>query len=676
MAEKFTPRELEDYLSDFTGGMNSGVSPLLLRHSQASFLSNATVRGAFAKMRPPLQQITLSFVNEATRTAFESGLFQGWCFYNPDSGLDAIVVAISGKLYKITPALTGDTATVLEVSTPATEQSATAVQHWLWQAEKWVIWNDGISNPVFFDGTTTVRSNHSGPTSLGAVSSDVVVTTPIGSSIVVNLTTNPTGLVNIGDLVYVPSTVISTQLVLEVTAVGASSVTGINTNINASTSFVFIYAAGLPVSAVDLGDTELPPGRMGTYGMGRVWMCLPDGKQFVASDIVGGSSGTAANNFRDAVLNITENNYLTGGGFFTVPGSVGDIRAMKFASTLDVSLGQGPLQIFTQNSVFSCNAPVDRTVWQDLTNPILTQSLIGSGATSQDATIPVNNDIIFRSLGITVRSLILARREFATWGNVPISDEMERVLLLDDVTLLAYASAVTFNNRLLMTASPDSTDQGVVHKGIIVINFDPLSSLRGKLPAVWDGLWTGVNVLNLVANNFNDVERCFALTLNTTEEKIELYEIQQDNAQIADNGTIPVTWTIESASLNYGQTDARTRNLLQINDGEIYVDELEGRVDFEVFFRPDQFPCWILWAQWSECSDIESNQMQFRPRMGLGTPDGRVCDESTNRPFRECYTHQVKIVVHGKCRVLGGRFRAITVPQPKFAKVGCPCPEE
>ena len=65
------------------------------------------------------------------------------------------MVAISGRLYQIIP--NGTTATVTDV-TGGNPQSATALLHWMCQAENYVIWNDGVSLPVFFNGTTTTRS--------------------------------------------------------------------------------------------------------------------------------------------------------------------------------------------------------------------------------------------------------------------------------------------------------------------------------------------------------------------------------------------------------------------------------------------------------------------------------------------------------------------------------------
>ena len=142
---------------------------------------------------------------------------------------------------------------------------------------------------------------------------------------------------------------------------------------------------------------ELPAGRMGTYGMGRNWLSLVDGISYIAGDIVGGGSGTPANNFRDAVLKITENDFLAGGGTFRLPGSGDIITSIRFTANLDASLGQGALQIGTQFSFFSNNAPVDRTTWETLTNPIQSESLIDRGSLAQNSTILVNSDLFFRS---------------------------------------------------------------------------------------------------------------------------------------------------------------------------------------------------------------------------------------------------------------------------------------
>ena len=449
-------------------------------------------------------------------------------------------------------------------------------------------------------------------------------------------------------------------------------------------------APGTAVPIPSLIYPELPAGRMGAYGMGRVWMSLIDAKQFVAGDINGGPSGTFGNNYRDAVLHVSENTFLAGGGYFSTPGSHGDIRAMIFTTTLDVSMGQGPLLVCTPTHVFSCFAPVDRTTWALVTNPILTESLIANSAESQWSTVNANSDVIFRAVD-GIRSFIQGRRDFETYGNVPISTEMDRVLSLDVEALLLYGSAIVFDNRLLMTVGPSPVpEHGVFHNGLVALNFDPLSNLRGKAPSVYDGLWTGMNVLQLLVGRFEASERAFAFTYNLAPAGIELFELLPTPTdvfsttnwptkdEIMDNGQIPIVWAIESPVL-FHQKESAIQQFHRWLDSEIQIDNLVGSVDFAAFYKPDQYPCWIPWFTWSECAGRDStlSKPQFRPRMGLGEPSPLPCDVSTNRPFREFYTVQVKLIVQGHCRLLAWRFKANTIPIPAFAPQSCspPCSE-
>lgn len=669
---EFKPIELIDTLFTFEAGMNEGVSPLLLQKNQIHKGFNLTVRETFAHPRPYFRKMNLGYVGNI-QALVEKPIFQGGCYYKADDGSASLMGAIAGRLFKFL--VNGNNLTVSDVTGPS-PQTAVQTQAWLWQSEKWVIFNDGALTPLFFDGTTSLRSNYGVPGNF----TDTVATAftiPIING-TVSITLANTGGV---DVFIAVGTILTIQnagqfLVTDVSA----SPTFATVNQNASSTGRTI-GVGNGVSWIKSGS-QLPPGRMGVYGMGRNWVCLVDGKQFLASDLVGGSSGTAANNYRDAVLQITENIYLAGGGNFTVPGSVGDITFMAFTATLDASLGQGPLQVGTAQGVFSCNAPVDRLTWQDLTNPILTESLISFGGLSQNATVLANGDLLFRSED-GIRSLILARRDFSTWGNVPISREVDPELAKDQANLLIFGSAVVFDNRLLMTARPIGSAHGVYHKELVALNFDPISSLRGKAPSVYDGIWSGLQVLQLITGRFANIQRTFAFTINSFSDTLEVWEILKSaDTAVSDDDTgtdRPVAWSMESASLfNYPQNDPRFHMLKCLKDGEIYVDELRGPVHFEVLYKPDQWPCWVPWFQWDECStgtNVDVNKPAFKPRMGLGEPDSGLCDPYNNRVLREGYTFQVKILITGHCTFKGARFKCVTVPDIPFATQNCakPC---
>ena len=670
-----SPRTFVEFLGSFDRGINSGIDPLLLPENQLAYAVNASMRGTFAHPRPPFVNRTLVWPSPDTdgvQVAVQTGLWQGAGYYRPDFGLELLIAQISGRLFTFTPQV-NNTVVVAEVTIPGDPNDATAPQAWLWQAEKWMIITNGLNvNPIFFDGTTSRRSNYSTPVPFTTNTTAGFIIPARGGTTVVIPVTDASNMVE-GDVISARNFGL-----FIVQSIAANNVTVIN---QSAAPIGATVPSGTRISWAHLG-TELPPGRMGCYGLGRVWMSLIDGKQFVGGDLVGGSSGTQANDFRDAVLNITENTYLAGGGNFTVPGSVGEIRAMLFSAQLDVSLGQGPLLVVTPTITFSCQAPVDRITWSSITNPILTEGMIANGGLSQYSTIPVNGDTIMRAVD-GIRSFIIARRDFDTWGNTPISFELNRVLPIDAVNLLPYSSAIFFDNRMLMTLAPTASSQGVYHKGLVALNADPLSGISGKAPSIWEGVWLGITPMQLVVGEFSDVERAWAFCLNTTLNTIELHEILAEgsafnNKEYLDDTATPITYILESAQIF--KDDAHgDRHFKQLRNGEIYVDQMVGVVTFKVQYQPDQWPGWIDWFSWSTCATppnpadptTANYQPGFAPRMGLGQPSAAPCDPCTNRPLRNGYSFQVRVTISGQARFLGGKFEAIELPEPAFAKQIC-----
>lgn len=419
--------------------------------------------------------------------------------------------------------------------------------------------------------------------------------------------------------------------------------------------------------------SELPTGLQGCYVLGRIWQVMPDGLSFIAGDIVGGSSGTVALGYRDAVLHVTENSILAQGGAFRVPGSAGKISFITFLSTLDSSLGQGPVQIGTPTMTFSCNAPQDRTQWVNVTSPILTVSLLTNGGLGQNGQTTSNGDLFFRSID-GIRSLILGRREFWTWGETPQSNEVRPILLADDPSLLPFTSMTVFDNRLLCSCTPASGPQGTYGTQAAVINFDPISSLRGKAPSIYDGIWNGLNVLKYVKGIFYGVERCYAFTYNTDTLQIELYEVLKTsdpeindsfNTDVDANGnpinTTPIDWAGELPVMFNARQHPDKFGWTRLLDGEIYVKDLQGDVTFRVWYRPDYDSTWHPWRAWTVPKGAA-----YYPRMGLGEPPAEAIN-GTDTPSTVGYGHQIKIEVDGHCFLMGGRLMGTTVDEPSFA---------
>lgn len=675
MGSPFQAQELKDGLLMFDKGMNHGAAPETVPRNQMFDAVNVSVRGEFARHRPYFKKRALNLINTALKPIIDVGWFQGSCYYKPDLGPECLMASISGRLYRCE--IQAGQAVVTDV-TGAVPQLANATQCWLWQAEKWVIWNDGSSNPVFYTdnpippGVSIVRSNYGTPTNYSGKNTAAFLVPDVGDEVTVAFAVTLPGVigdVHVGDIMTVTN-----RGTFSVQDIAGANVTFLN--VNATPSGYNVTVPATDNFTWSRNGAQLPPGRMGTYGMGRIWMALPDGKQFVAGDCVGGSSGSKTDNFRDAILYITENLYLAGGGNFSVPGSYGEIQALRFAAVLDASLGQGPLQVFTPTSVFSCQTPTDRLTWQDVTNPILTESLIAGGGLGQNSTIAANGDTIMRSVE-GMRSLILARREFSTWGNTPISHEVEPIFDFDSQDLLPWTSAAIFDNRLLMTTGSVLGEHGPYFRGLVPLNFDPVSSLVEKKPSVYDSrVWEGLNVYQILVGRFAKVTRCFAFTWNAVSDELELYELEKEepSTEVADNGITRVAWVIESGTLDFGESDPRLRHYKRLLNGELWVDDLKGKVDFFVYYKPDQWPCWVPWIKFQECATkvaYGNNKPQFRPRLGLGEPSGQFFDTVTNRPLREAYTFRVKIEIVGHCTFKGAQFACTTIPEPRYAPPVC-----
>jgi hypothetical protein len=266
--------------------------------------------------------------------------------------------------------------------------------------------------------------------------------------------------------------------------------------------------------------------------------------------------------------------------------------------------------------------------------------------------------------------------DFNQWGNTPISREMDRVVQAENAALLPFCSSVEFDNRYLKLASFVQGTRGTYATSLIALNFDPISSLRGKDPALWDAQWEGLNVLKIVAGFFNGIKRCFAVCLSQDLTQIEIHEIlPSSSSQTQDDGTTPISKSIESSVLfNYslGPHNPRPANpnhdYLRLSYGEIYVDRITADTEFQVYYKPDQWPNWVLWHSWTEKFNPNAKQPDpgFRPRIGLPEPSEKVFDKTNDRPLWQGFSFQVKIVSNGG-RLLGARFSAEVIPQPKFA---------
>jgi len=598
---------LVDGSLSFESGVDSGRIPTIagpefpngLKRNQLAWLTNGTVRGGGINQRlgwkPSVQDQDWS------------GLYQGGWLYEPGAEFPYLILDIGGRTYRVN---VGTDNSVVDVTAGSGPNPATEDQHWMRQGEEFLLIQDGVSEPLVWDGATLQR-----------------------------------------------------------------------------------------ISAVGKSVQKLPTGRAMDYFMGRFWVAGPSGsaygaasagRAYLAGDIVGTpgatSSGTAPYLYRDSILNITENAYLIGGGLFIVPTSAGNIRALDHTANLDTALGEGILLPMTRKSIYSTNVVPDRAAWQTLKDPLQRVSQINFGTTSDRSIVSINGDLYMQSApNGDIRSHLMALRYFQQPGNVPISRNENRVLRFNDRSLLRFGSGMEFDNRLWQTVLPFQTDVGVAHQGIMPLDFDVISSFEEKLPPAWEGMYEGLDFMQLFSGDFGGRQRAFAVIRSRLSGQIEVWEMtttDRFDSQVGLDGN-RVTWYLETAAYTFGNPFA----LKELESLELWVDKLLGTVEFEVYYRPDSWPCWIKWRAWKECTTkscaedeeaiscypVEFDCESFRATMVLPKPPAECINtgEQTSRPSNIGYQFQVRIIIKGWCRIRGILLYALPREKRPFEGMVC-----
>lgn len=400
---------------------------------------------------------------------------------------------------------------------------------------------------------------------------------------------------------------------------------------------------------------EVPTGTAMAYGYGRLW--LVRGKNVEAGDIQDAAIPNSPINFSEV---------LQKQDAFAVPITSGEITAIIFGANIDTSLGQGPLQLHTESGqITTLNVTVDRDSWT--TTNIQVIGLVGGSSMGQDAVVNVNNDTWFRSHD-GLRSFIVARRDFGTWGNTPQSREVNNILDYDTPSLLAYASGVWFSNRLLMTLSPQLSNGHRYFQGLSVLDFDLLSTLDGSIAGTnprpaYDGIWSGLNISQITKTFFGSQERCFLFTWDETEGN-GVWELSQSAP--FDNGSCPIQSWIETGSMNFNNLT----NLKTLMGADFWRDLMQKGVSMQVSFAPDQYPFWIPWQSWDDsdgqlcgalaprndflsCQVPINNPTQYRSQQRIQRPIRPGNGPETDYPLDQGYDFRFRIDWTGRARIKG-----------------------
>jgi hypothetical protein len=419
--------------------------------------------------------------------------------------------------------------------------------------------------------------------------------------------------------------------------------------------------------------------------MGRLWMA--NGREYMAGDIVGSpatsTSGSPQYGYTDSILHNTENSYLSLGGTFLVPTQAGDIRALSHPANLDTALGEGQLLALTQNTIYSVNVVPQRAAWALLSEPIQRVVQITFGSMGHRSLVQVNGDLFYKSYD-GVRSLIQAIRYFQQWGNTNLSAEEDRATKSNDKELLLYGSGVEFDGRLLQTCLPEKTAEGVVHKALMPLDFNPISTMGQRGQPVWEGVYQGLDWLQILRGDFNGKQRSFGVVRSDVDAAIEVWELTADELFDTNReGEARIRWSFETPSYTW----CKEFDLKELDTMELWIDELYGTADFTVEFRPDQSPCWYYWHHWQACAPRNVCELpgaavpcvypqqpykkQYRAMMTLPKPPSNCQAGSGDRPINKGFSFQFRVTIHGYCRVRGLIVHAFPVSRSAYDGKTC-----
>lgn len=424
------------------------------------------------------------------------------------------------------------------------------------------------------------------------------------------------------------------------------------------------------------GVNELPPGGMMDYYMGRLWYST--GPKFDAGDITGGGSGTGNYNFRDAILNVTENPLVLGGDGFPVPANEGNITALSHNASQDNALGQGILFAFTSKGAHGLTVPVTRAAWIAANNqnqPKLVPVQLAMGTASDTSVVPVNGDLYYQDPLANIRTMLTAVRFFGQPGNIPISSNIDRLTQFVDKSLLRFGSGIYFGNRMLQTSLPLQSQQGCVHQALSVLDFESISTFGPNLVPTWEGMYEGLDILQLFTGVFAGEERAFAAVVSRKDFSIQLWELTKDER--FDSGDTRIQMQSEFPAFTWGNEFL----LKQQIGAELWIDRLYGEVVFLLEYRPDGESCWQKWHEWKVCAPRNSCENtglnpctglsqvlcypltnfgeSYRQTMTLPEPP-QNCSSTSGRPAFVNYQCQPRLTVKGFCRVRGFLLHAVS----------------
>jgi len=517
-------------------------------------------------------------------------LIQGAIVYqDPREGNPAqMIVVADGKIY----ALNFENASCYLLN--STDEISADVPVYMTQAEKFVVIQTGKDEPRVYDGYVLRRASYYG-----------LQVIPIGKQMSYGqgrlfVAVNEGAEIIAGDLVFGGST----------TNVAITSSSAANPSV-ITTASAHGFVAGDQITIQ--GHSSTPPINS-TYTVATA----PSTTTFtIPVAVTSAGSGGFVSRFNAGqdsdLLRFTENTFLNEGGSFAPTGKLGRITGLVFLPVQDTSTGQGDLIAFCERGAVTFQVSAPRDQWKNTQG--FQRVLFDNIGSTSDSVIPVNGDLFFRSReGNGIRTYRNARAEADNYGLTPVSAEIDPVLKQDTQWMLDGVTFANFDNRLLMTCLPKQYPRRAANQtqadefaaepiptlydGIAVLDFQSVSTGRGKAAAVFDGVWTGLRIYKLLQGTFDGEPKCFAICLHEDEtgRRNEIWEItRNDEYDTPIEGPRIINASIVTKAYDF-RDNMSLKKLLRC---DLWFDDIGGGPDniftSSLAYRPDDYPNFTTW---------------------------------------------------------------------------------
>jgi hypothetical protein len=559
---------------------------------------SGSVTGTITASRDVDSTYAEDFNNDTTsRTRYANDILgavyvQGTIVYqDPREGNPAqMIVVADGKIM----ALNFNDASVYRLN--LSDEISADVPVYMTQAEKYLIIQTGQDEPRIYDGYILRRASYYGDQAV-----------PIGKHMAYGqgrlfVAINEGAEIMAGDLVFGGSTT-------NVAITGSSAANP--TVITTASAHGFVAGDQITIQ----GHSSSPPINS-TYTVATA----PTATTFtIPTAITSAGSGGFVSRFNAGqdsdLLRFTETTFLNEGGSFAPTGKVGRVTGLVFLPVQDTATGQGDLVAFCERGSVTFQVSAPRDQWKNTQG--FQRVLFDNIGSVSDSIIPINGDLFFRSKeGNGIRTYRNARAEAEGYGQTPISAEIDPVLEQDTLWMLDGVSFANFDNRLLMTCIPKQYPRRAANAaqaetfaaepiptlfdGIAVLDFQSVSSGRGKSAAVFDGVWTGLRIIKLVSGTFDGDPRCYAVCLHDDDSgrKVEIWQItREDEYDFPDEGPRRIEAGIVTKAFNLGDQ----MSLKKLIRCDLWFDDLGGGNDFpfecELAYRPDDYQNFTTWQR-------------------------------------------------------------------------------